>query len=104
MDDFGSGYSSLNTLKDIYVDVLKIDLKFLRDSDKNTRALSIMKFVVQMTKELQIETIVEGVETLDQVEFLKQIGVINAQGFYYYRPMPVDSFEAIVNKGQKAVN
>ena len=104
MDDFGSGYSSLNTLKDIYVDVLKIDLKFLRDSDKNTRALSIMKFVVQMAKELQIETIVEGVETLDQVEFLKQIGVINAQGFYYYRPMPVDSFEAIVNKGQKAVN
>ena len=104
MDDFGSGYSSLNTLKDIYVDVLKIDLKFLRDSDKNTRALSIMKFVIQMTKELQIETIVEGVETHDQVEFLKNIGVTNAQGFYYFRPMPVSDFEAIVLKNKTVEN
>ncbi len=102
MDDFGSGYSSLNSLKDIYVDVLKIDLKFLQDSETNRRALLILKFVVQMTKELHIDTIVEGVETEEQAEFLKKIGVTKAQGFHYYRPMPAESFADLVMVPVKA--
>ena len=98
MDDFGSGYSSLNSLKDIDVDVLKIDLKFLQDSDENPRALQILKSVIRMAQEINIETIIEGVETKEQVDFLKSLGVMNAQGYFYYHPMPVHDFEKLLIK------
>ena len=92
MDDFGSGYSSLNTLKDVPVDVLKIDLKFLYNMDKNYKANYILKSVVQMAKRLDLIVIAEGVETNQQAEFLKSIGCVRAQGYLFAKPMDEPSF------------
>lgn len=93
MDDFGSGYSSLNTLKDIPIDVLKLDLKFLYDMDGNKKADNILKSVVQMAKRLSLSVIAEGVENKDQVDFLKSVGCLKAQGYFYSRPIPRTDFE-----------
>lgn len=92
MDDFGSGYSSLNTLCELPVDVLKIDKEFLRESDTNERNKIIIKNIIQMSKELNIKVVCEGVETLEQYEFLKDVGCDIVQGYYFARPMPSDEF------------
>ncbi len=93
MDDFGNGYSSLNMLKDIEVDALKIDMKFLSDTKNDARSRSIISSVVSMAKRISLETIAEGVEKKDQVEFLASVGCDYAQGFYYSKPMPCDEYE-----------
>ncbi len=86
MDDFGSGYSSLNILKDFDFDEIKIDMKFIQDfSDKARR---IVMSVINMAKELNIQTLAEGVETEEQLEFLKTIGCEKAQGFLFSKPLP----------------
>jgi len=104
MDDFGSGYSSLNVLKDMHVDVLKIDMKFFGKTDNISRAETIISSVVRMAKWLNIATVAEGVETREQVEFLKSIGCVTIQGYYYARPMPVNEYEELVNSGVKFVS
>ncbi|MCH5266728.1 MAG: EAL domain-containing protein [Lachnospiraceae bacterium] len=96
MDDFGSGYSSLNVLKDIAVDVLKIDMKFMSDTDIPGRGENILASVVNMAKALEMPVIAEGVEKESQVEFLKNIGCEYVQGFYYAKPMPSDEYEKLV--------
>lgn len=97
MDDFGSGYSSLNILKDINVDVLKIDMRFLSDMEHlKGRAGNILESVVRMAKWLDLGVIAEGVETKEQVNFLLDIGCHYAQGYYYYKPMPIGEFEALL--------
>lgn len=96
MDDFGSGYSSLNTLKDIHVDVLKIDLKFLSGDSNGERSRSILASTIRMAGWLNMPVIMEGVETLQQVEFLRSIGCNYAQGFYYAKPMPVAEYEQLI--------
>lgn len=93
MDDFGSGYSSLNSLREIPVDVLKIDLKFLPPSSDDWKGNVILHSIVDMANQLGLEVIVEGVETVEQARFLLSIGCRNAQGFYFYRPMPVSEYE-----------
>ena len=93
MDDFGAGYSSLNMLKDVPVDVLKIDLNFLSKTSHPDKAFTIMSSVIRMAKWLGINSIVEGVETEEQVEALAQMGCQHFQGYYFCRPMPVDQFE-----------
>lgn len=93
MDDFGSGYSSLNSLREIPVDVLKIDLKFLPPSTEDKRGTVILHSIVEMANRLGLEVIVEGVETMEQAQFLLSIGCRNAQGFYFYQPMPVSEYE-----------
>ena len=93
MDDFGSGYSSLNMLKDICVDMLKIDMEFLRQSECEERSRTILKTVIALSKELGVPVITEGVETKDHVDFLTQIGCDVFQGFFFARPMKVDDFE-----------
>lgn len=98
MDDFGSGYSSLNTLKEIPVDVLKIDLKFLPAGENDEKANLIIKHVVEMAVDLDLMIIVEGVEREEQVELLTKIGCKIAQGFYYYRPISVLEYEAKVTQ------
>lgn len=98
MDDFGSGYSSLNSLREIPVDVLKIDLKFLPPSSDDTRGNVILHSIVDMATRLGLEVIVEGVETAEQAEFLLSIGCRNAQGFYFYRPMPVSEYELCLER------
>lgn len=93
MDDFGSGYSSLNMLKNLPVDVLKIDLKFLDSVDSSGRGGNILNSVVRMAQWLDIPVIAEGVETRNQVEFLRSIGCNWVQGFYYSKPVPVNEYE-----------
>ena len=93
MDDFGSGYSSLNALKDIKVDVIKIDIDFLPNSKDDERAAKILASVVAMANALDVKVIVEGVETREQADFLVSIGAYEAQGYYFFRPMPVEDYE-----------
>lgn len=93
MDDFGSGYSALNMLKDAPVDVLKLDLRFLYKSDPYHRSWQILKSILSMTEALNIPVIAEGVETAEQIEVLSKTSCYAAQGFYYSRPVEVASFE-----------
>lgn len=93
MDDFGSGYSAFNMLKDAPVDVLKLDLRFLYKSDPYHRSWQILKSILSMTQALGIPVIAEGVETLEQVEVLSKTGCYAAQGYYYSRPIEVSRFE-----------
>lgn len=93
MDDFGSGYSSLNMLKNIPVDVLKIDMKFLSGTDELGRSSSILTSIVRMAHWMNLSIIAEGVETREQANFLRSIGCPNVQGYLYYKPMPVAEFE-----------
>lgn len=87
MDDFGSGYSSLNILKDFDFDELKIDMGFLKNFDEKSK--TIISMAVKMAKNLGIHTLAEGVETKEHVEFLKSVGCERIQGYYYGRPMPI---------------
>ena len=93
MDDFGSGFSSLNTLKDVAVDILKLDMKFLDDCADRTRGGSILSSVIRMAHWLRLPIIAEGVETRAQADYLKSLGCVYMQGFYFARPMPADAFE-----------
>ena len=95
MDDFGSGYSSLNVLKDIAVDVLKIDMKFLDGSGDDGRSENILASVVRMAKWLNMPVVAEGAERKEQVSFLHSIGCEYVQGFYFARPMPVKEYEKL---------
>lgn len=99
MDDFGSGYSSLNMLKDINVDVLKIDMRFLDRDDR--RSKDIMESVIRMARWLDLPVIAEGVEAREQVNFLLDVGCSYAQGYYYARPMEAAAFEALLTDGSK---
>ncbi len=93
IDDFGSGYSSLNMLKDINADVLKIDMGFLRKTENQKRAQVILNYTIDMAHELGMGVVTEGVETQEQLDFLKEMGCETFQGFYFDRPMPVECFE-----------
>lgn len=93
IDDFGSGYSSFNILKDIHVDVLKMDMGFLRGSRQTERSWTIIQTIVELAGDLDMQVITEGVETKEQVERLKAIGCKLYQGYYFARPMPVSEFE-----------
>ena len=99
MDDFGSGYSSLNTLKDVPVDILKLDLKFLISKGDNTRGGSILTSVIRMANWLQMPVIAEGIETKRQANFLKSIGCLNMQGYFFSQPVPEDEFIELMNAG-----
>ena len=93
MDDFGSGYSSLNMLKDIKMDTIKLDMGFLRKTQNNERSMSIVRNVIQLSKKLGMEVVTEGVETVEQVEALTDMGCDVFQGYYFAKPMPVWDYE-----------
>lgn len=94
IDDFGSGYSSLNTLKDLTADVLKIDMGFLRNTvNREERSKTILAMIVSLAKSLDMEVITEGVETKEQVDFLTDFGCDVFQGYFFAKPMPIDEFE-----------
>lgn len=103
MDDFGSGYSSLNMLKDMPVDVLKIDMKFLGKSDNEQRADTIVKNIINLSKELGITSLTEGVETLLQYNGLSDMGCKLFQGYYFSKPIPVEDFEHLVDQDKQAM-
>ena len=91
MDDFGSGYSSLNVLKDIPVDTLKIDRQFFLGDE--SRSEVVVGSVIDLAKKLNMGTIAEGVETIPQVEFLRSTECDAVQGYVFSAPVPVDLFE-----------
>ena len=93
IDDFGSGYSSLNMLKDIGADVLKIDMLFLRETENKIRSRKILKSIIDMSKALGMPVIIEGVETDEQLSYLKEMKCDMYQGYYYSKPIPVNEFE-----------
>ena len=93
IDDFGSGYSSLNSLKDIPADVLKLDMKFFERTDDAERAQKVVESIVNLAYNLKMLVIAEGVEDDEKLELLKAIGCRIVQGFYYSRPLPVKEFE-----------
>ena len=93
MDDFGKGYSSLNMLKNIPVDLLKLDMSFLSETENDARSGIILSSVVRMVQWLNLEVIAEGVETKEQCDYLRTIGCHLIQGYYFARPMPLAEFE-----------
>lgn len=97
MDDFGSGYSSLNMLKSIAVDVLKIDMRFLEISEEEEqKGIGILESIVNMARLMGLPIIVEGVETLQQENVLRNMGCRYTQGYYYFKPLPIDQFENLL--------
>lgn len=98
MDDFGAGYSSLNSLKDIPLDVLKLDGEFFRGDDDDGRGQVVVKEAIQLARNLDMRVVAEGIEKKEQVDFLASQGCDMIQGFYYAKPMPVEEFEEKVEK------
>lgn len=100
IDDFGSGYSSLNTLKDYVFDVLKIDMVFLREFDTKPKSRAIISSMVNMAKQLGMQTLIEGVETIEQYEFVRGIGCEFVQGYLIGRPLPTEDNTERILKGE----
>ena len=97
MDDFGSAYSSLNMLKDINVDVIKLDMKFIELSDENAgKGMKIIQSMIIMAKKLHLMIIAEGAQTKEQVDRLKALGCGYIQGYYFYPPLPVKQMETLL--------
>jgi len=99
MDDFGSGYSSLNILKDIDFDIIKLDMSFVREETgggRTGRGGSILSSVVRMINWLQLPMVAEGVETMEQADFLRSIGCDYIQGYLYSRPLPEEEFNELL--------
>lgn len=93
IDDFGAGFSSLNLIKNLPVDVIKIDKNFFEDGENVERERVILKHIIDMANELGVKIIAEGIETSEQVEFLRKQGCQMVQGYYYFKPLPVEEFE-----------
>jgi len=94
LDDFGSGYSSLNMLQNLHVDILKLDMGFLQKLDDWERGMQIIKLVIDLAKSLHMEVVAEGVETKEQALYLQKLKCDYLQGYYYSKPVSVEQFEA----------
>ena len=103
MDDFGSGYSSLNSLKEMPLDVLKLDAEFFRSGDTDDRGRIVVAEAIKLAKNLNMKTVAEGVEIKEQVDFLANEGCDMIQGFYFARPMPGDEYEEKMAENAKNV-
>ena len=104
LDDFGSGYSSLNVLKDYHFDVLKIDMKFLRGFDSNEKTRPILENIVDLTKQLNMLSLTEGVETKEQFDFLANIGCNRAQGYLFSKPVPLEELRKKIDAGELRIS
>lgn len=102
LDDFGSGYSSLNVLKDFEFNVVKIDMKFLSNID-NQRSKDILDSIIKLSKKLGMKTLTEGVETKVQSDFLNEIGCDYLQGYLYGKPHKLEEFEDRIDKGELVI-
>ena len=101
MDDFGSGYSSLNMLCLMPIDALKIDMKFVRNVANAGAGYRMVELVIEMARALGVPTIVEGVEEREQVDMLKSAGCDIIQGYYFSRPLPPEEFERFIKGGKE---
>lgn len=100
MDDFGSGYSSLNILKDLPIDILKIDMKFLTDFDASYKSAVLLENIVRMAKWMKFRSVAEGVETKKEWDFLKSVECDLVQGYYFYKPMPEENFTKLLEEAE----
>ena len=100
LDDFGSGYSSLNVLKDYNFDVLKIDMKFLSNFSTNQRAKDIIDCVIKLADSLGMKSLTEGVETKEQAEFLKEAGCLRLQGYLFGKPITREQLLEDIKEGK----
>ena len=96
MDDFGSGYSSLNMLQAMPVDVLKLDMKFIQSEPVTPVNQEIMRFIVSLARLMSLDVVAEGVETSEQLERMRDIGCKYVQGYFFAKPMPVKEFECLI--------
>ena len=98
MDDFGSGFSSLNMLRELNVDIIKLDAYFLRmDRHNERKGMHILESVINMAKTMAMPVIVEGVETIEHRDYLMDLGIRFIQGYYFYKPMPSADFEQLIS-------
>ena len=98
MDDFGSGYSSLNMLNQMKLDILKLDMKFIQNEMEKAVDQSIMSYIVNMSHGIGMDVVAEGVETQEQLERLCDIGCDYVQGYYFAKPMPVSKYEELLKE------
>ena len=102
MDDFGTGYSSLTLLRDLPIDIIKLDHDFLsRSAASDKNAATILKSIVDMARALDIKTVSEGIETDDQLDLLKSISCEIGQGFIFSKPMPIDDYDKMIKKNSE---
>ncbi len=104
MDDFGTGYSSLNMISELPIDVLKLDMVFIRNAFKEENDTKIIEFIIDIAKYLDVPVIAEGVETKEQVLSLKKLGCDIIQGYYFSKPIPSDEFESFIIKRKGMIN
>ena len=102
MDDFGSGYSSLNMLSEMPIDVLKMDMKFVRRIEENETDLRLVELILDIARYLHLKVVAEGVETEGQLALLQDAGCDLVQGFYFSRPLPPDEFEQLIKRDREA--
>ena len=98
MDDFGSGYSSLNMLKDLPIDILKIDMRFLDSLEKSQKASIVLESIIRLAKWMKLGVVSEGVETQREWEYLRSVECDSVQGYYFYRPMPREDFMQLLDR------
>ena len=98
MDDFGSGYSSLNMLSEMPIDVLKMDMKFIRNIESSTTDLHLVRVILDIARYLRVPVVAEGVETLGQLNLLRDSGCNLVQGYYFSPPVPPEKFESLIQK------
>lgn len=103
MDDFGSGYSSLNILLETPFDMIKLDKKFIENMMVSSKGRLILEHVVLMANQLDLGLLAEGVETKEQVDLLQSIGCDQVQGYYYAKPMPEKQFFELLQKQQHEI-
>ena len=98
MDDFGSGYSSLNMLSDMPIDVLKMDMKFVRNIENSETDRRLVTLILDIARYLKVSVVAEGVETAGQLEILREGKCDLVQGYYFSRPLPSADFEKLIEK------
>ena len=96
LDDFGSGYSSLNVLKELQIQVLKLDMLFFRKGANTEREQIVIRNIITMAKQLKMRTVSEGVEMKEQVDFLRKVGCDIVQGYVFAKPMPLAQFKQLL--------
>ena len=104
LDDFGSGYSSLNVLKDYQFDVVKIDMRFLSNLDNSEKAKTLIDCIIQMANRIDMLTLTEGVETETQAEFLNRVGCNRLQGYLFGKPMPKEELDRRIEENELKVS